>query len=87
MCLRQSVRVTIRPMNGESLDTLDTLQIHEASKGYTRRACGEAEDLRPLFTVERFECSPPPNDNGIRASVSVVLCSSTPFVYVDIGSA
>ena len=87
MRLWETIGVAVRPMDGESLDTLDTLQVHEAAEGNTRSASREAEHLRPLFAVERLECAPPPYDDRVGARVAVVLRCGPPLVDVDVGRA
>lgn len=87
-CVRlwETIGVAVRPMDGESLDTLDTLELGEAAEGYSRGTSSEAQYLGPLFSVERLQSTPPPDDDWIRTRVSVVLSRSTPFVNIDIRS-
>ena len=87
MRLWETIGVAVRPMDGESLDTLDTLQLGEAAEGHSRGAGSEAQYLGPLFSVERLQSTPPPDDDWIRTRVAIVLGRSTPFVNIDIRSA
>ena len=73
-------------MDGEPLDTLDTLQVNEAAQRDTRRSSREAEHLGAFFAVERLERPPEPNDHRVGTSVAVVLCCSSPLVNIDIRS-
>jgi len=71
-------------MNRESLNSLHPLEIDEPIEGYTRSAGRKAQHLGPLFTIERLEGPPPPNNDGVRACVSVVLRRGSPLVNVNI---
>ena len=84
MSLRQTVDLAICAVDREALHSLHALKIRKASQGYTRGPCCETEHLRALVTVERLECSPPPDDDRIRAGVTMVLCSTSPLVNVDV---
>ena len=87
MCLRKTVRLSVCPMDRESLDALNALQVHKAAEWHTRCASREAEHLGPLLSVERLQRSPPPHNHRVRARVAVVLGRSSPLIYVDIWSA
>lgn len=71
-------------MNRESLDSLYPLEIDETIERHTRSAGRKAQHLGPFFAIERLESPPPPNDNGVRACVSVVFRRSSPLIDVDI---
>ena len=83
--LRQAVNLSVRLVDGEPLDALDTLQLDEATERYSGRASREAEHLRALLAVERLQRTPEPDNDGVGARVAIVLCRSAPLVYVDIG--
>jgi len=84
MRLGQPRRVTIRAVDGKPLHSLHPLQVNEPSKWYTRGSCCETQNLGPLLPVERLQCSPPPNNDRVRACVSVVLGCSSPFVHINV---
>jgi hypothetical protein len=71
-------------MNRESLYTLHPLQIYETAERHAGGTGGKTEDLGSLVTVERLECSPPPNDYWVRAGVAIVFCRRAPFIYVNV---
>lgn len=71
-------------MNRKSLNPLHPLEINEAIEGHTRSASRKAQNLGPLFTIERLESSPPPYNDGIRACVSVVFRCSSPLINVNV---
>ena len=85
MGLRQAVDFTIRLVDGEPLRALDTLQFDEATERHSGGTGREAEDLRALLAVERLERTPEPDDDGVGAGVTVVLCRGAPLVDVDVG--
>ena len=87
MRLRETVGVSICLVYREALSPLDTLELDETPEGHARSSRGEAEDLRPLFAVERLERAPEPNNDGVRARVAVVLRRGPPLVDVDVGRA
>ena len=87
MRLRETVGVAICLVYREALGALNTLELDETAERHARGSRGEAEHLRALFTVERLERAPEPNNDGIRARVAVVLCRRPPLVDVDVGSA
>lgn len=74
-------------MDGEPLDTLYTLQLREAVEGDARSASSEAQNLGPLFSVERLQRTPPPDDDWVGTGVAVVLGRSTPLVDINVRSA
>lgn len=74
-------------MDGESLNALNTLQIHESTKRHPRGTSSETEDLGSLLSIKGFQSSPPPDYHGVRACVATVLSSRAPFVHIDIRSA
>src|ERR1700683_1424574 len=51
MRLWQSIRLSIRPMNRESLYTLHPLQIYETAERHAGGTGGKTEDLGSLVTV------------------------------------
>lgn len=71
-------------MNRESLYSLYSLEIDETIERDTRSASRKAQHLGPFFAIERLESSPPPNDDGVRACVSVVFRRRSPLVDVNI---
>ena len=65
MRLRETVGVAVCLVYRETLSALDTLELDEAAERHPRSARREAEHLRPLLAVERLECTPEPDDDGI----------------------
>lgn len=63
--LRETVGVAVCFVYRETLSALDALELDEATERYARSTRREAEHLRPLLAVERLECAPEPNDDGI----------------------
>lgn len=88
-CVRlwETIGIAIRPMDREPLDTLHALQFRKAAEGYSRGTGSEAQYLRPLFSIEGLQRTPPPDDDGIGTRVAVVLGRGTPLVNIDVRSA
>lgn len=84
MRLRQAVRVAICAVDGEPLGALDSLEVPKAIKRDTRRAGGEAEQFCALIPSEGLEGAPPPDDDRVRASITVVLGRSAPLIDIYI---
>ena len=87
MRLRQTIRITIRAADRESLGTLNTLKIAEVVQAYTRCARSEAEQLGTLVAREGLERAAPPDNDWIGAGVAgvaVVFSDDTPLINVDV---
>ena len=84
MSLRQAIHFSIRPVNRESLNALNALQLAEAAERDTSCSSRETENFCPLVAVEGLECPPPPDDNRVGTGVSVIFGRPPPLVDIDI---
>ena len=84
MRLGQPGWVTVRAVDGEPLYSLHSLQVDKPSQWHTRGSCRETQNFGPLLSVERLQRSPPPDDNRVRARVSIVLGRSPPLIHINV---
>ena len=87
MGARQAVLITVVAVNVEAVDTVHSLKLLEAVKGYLGRACHELDELGLLLLVKGTHRTPEPLNLWRCRRVVVILSVAFPVVHVNVGQA